>query len=94
MESVNTNSIAKKSLKVTMPKTLVNQSINQEPPKEIQEPIEAPKKSKKIMMTLEEENPIIAKPEKIDGRGKSDKVKENLAKGRAKLVEVWAEKKR
>jgi len=94
MESVNTNSIAKKSLKVSIAKSSVNESINQESPKEIQEPIEAPKKSKKIMMTLEEENPVITKPEKIDGRGKSDKVKENLAKGRAKLVELWAEKKK
>tara|TARA_R110000868_G_scaffold411168_1_gene702071 strand:+ start:1501 stop:2217 length:717 start_codon:yes stop_codon:yes gene_type:complete len=94
MEPININSISKKSLKVSLPKTTVKESINEEPSKEIQEPIEAPKKTKKAMMTLEEEKPVSVASMKIDGRGKSDKIKENLAKGRAKLVEVWAEKKK
>lgn len=90
MEEINNlkiNTISKKSLKVAVKEPNNVQLISK-----AEEP--------KIEATLEpQESPNIqaqklTKKGKIETRGKADINKANLEKGRAKLVETWAEKRR
>ena len=63
-------------------KVAVNEPINEPIEAIVDEPIEASKK------------PPLTKALKVDTRGKSEIAKANLEKGRAKLAETWAEKRR
>jgi hypothetical protein len=63
-------------------KVAVNEPPIAEPLEPVNEPIEAPK----VQKLTKKGNP--------DTRGKSTTATENLAKGRAKLEEVWAEKRK
>ena len=63
-------------------KVAVNEPINEPIEVMVDEPIEASKK------------PPLTKALKVDTRGKSEIAKANLEKGRAKLAETWAEKRR
>jgi hypothetical protein len=63
-------------------KVAVNEPINEPIEAVVDEPIEASKK------------PPLTKALKVDTRGKSEIAKANLEKGRAKLAETWAEKRR
>ncbi len=63
-------------------KVAVNEPINEPIEIMVDEPIEASKK------------PPMTKALKVDTRGKNEIAKANLEKGRAKLAETWAEKRR
>ena len=63
-------------------KVAVNEPINEPIEATVDEPIEASKK------------PPLTKALKVDTRGKNEIAKANLEKGRAKLAETWAEKRR
>ena len=63
-------------------KVAVNEPINEPIEAVVDEPIEASKK------------PPLTKALKVDTRGKNEIAKANLEKGRAKLAETWAEKRR
>jgi hypothetical protein len=63
-------------------KVAVNEPINEPIEAIVDEPIEASKK------------PPMTKALKVDTRGKNEIAKANLEKGRAKLAETWAEKRR
>lgn len=63
-------------------KVAVNEPINEPIEAVVDEPIEASKK------------PPMTKALKVDTRGKNEIAKANLEKGRAKLAETWAEKRR
>lgn len=89
METVTKNNISKKSLKVAVnePTQNISLSVN-EPVKEIQET------NDEQGLEASKTNVKLTKKGKVDARVEIGKKNPNLALGRQKLAEVWAEKRR
>jgi hypothetical protein len=92
MESINNlkiNTISKKSLKVAVKEPNNVQLIETQVEPKVEPKIEDLEEEPKNIQAQK-----LTKKGKIETRGKADINKANLEKGRAKLVETWAEKRR